>query len=503
MGRYLVGPAPSSLRVAYPTARARTPPLRSRARALRGLALVAHDYLLLNFYIVMATPLDSEIFAPLFADEEVAKFFTDAAYLRAMVEVECALARTEARLGIIPSWVGEHITAAMQVSIDPDKMKKGAVRDGFPVIALVQAMREMVGSKAAPYVHWGATTQDVMDTACVLQLRSAIGIFDRRLAALARDLSRLARRHRATVLAGRTHGQQALPVTFGLKVANWLAPIVRQGERLAEIRPRLLAVQFGGAAGTLAALGDQGLAVMRALGEELDLATPLMPWHTQRDGLVEFAGWLSLTTGSLGKMAQDVVLLAQTEVGEAAESSERGRGGSSTMPQKSNPVTSEIIIAAARVNAALLSAMHNALIQEHERATHGWQVEWLTLPQMTMLAAGALKHAGFLALNLQVSADKMRENLRRANDTVLAEAAVFALSRAMARSKAHELVQRACAVAVSEERPLIDVVREAVGREAPDAGIDWNALADPGNYLGETQRIIDRVLGAAKKLAAE
>jgi len=450
----------------------------------------------------MTTALDSSIFGPLFLDPEIARLFNDEAYVRALVEVETALARAEARLNIIPSSAAEQIcNAAKAAKIDHTALTKGTVRSGFPIIALVQELRKIVGAEAAPYVHWGATTQDIMDTACVLQLHAASSLFEERLAELAQQLGQLADRHRATVLAARTHGQQALPVSFGLKVASWLAPILRHRERLDEVSSRLLVVQFGGAAGTLAALGDKGLEVMEALAEELHLEAPVTPWHAQRDSLVEFAGWLSLVTGSLGKMAQDIILLAQTEVGELSESSEEGRGGSSTMPQKSNPITSELILAAARTNASLLSAMHHAQIQEQERATHGWQVEWLTLPQMLLLTGGALKHGLYLAKNLQVDEAKMRENIARANDVILAEAAVFALAKAMPRPEAEELVKKACGVAVSEGKPLIDVVRNLASGTIPDGTVDWQALAAPENYLGETQRMIDRVLKSSAKLS--
>lgn len=450
----------------------------------------------------MTTALDSAIFGPLFNDEEVSKLFDDRALVGAWVEVEAALARTEGRLGVIPVSAAEQIArAATSDKIDIRALSQGTVRSGFPIIALVRELQKCVGAQAAPYVHWGATTQDIMDTGCVLQLRATIGLFKERLVAITRHLGDLSDQHRDTVLAGRTHGQQALPVSFGLKVAAWLTPLLRHAERLNEISPRLLSLQFGGAAGTLAALGDKGLAVMEALAQELKLATPLMPWHAQRDNFVEFAGWLSLVTGSLGKMAQDIILLAQTEIEEAAESAEAGRGGSSTMPQKSNPITSELIIAAARTNAALLSAMHQALIQEQERATHGWQVEWLTLPQMIVLTGGALKQALFLAKNLQVDQRKMRDNIARAHDVILAEAAVFALAQAMPRAKADELVKKACAVAVSERRPLIDVVKQMAGGLVPEGAVNWPALAKPENYLGETAKIIDRVLQRANKLS--
>ena len=451
----------------------------------------------------MTTPLDSAIFGPLFNDQEIATLLGDEALVRSLVEVEIALARAEAWVGAIPAAAAEQIAAVKVESVDIAALAAGTGRSGFPIIALVKELQKQVGAEAAPFVHWGATTQDVMDTACVLQLCSVTELFRTRLSEIIRSLSALCTAQRKTILAGRTHSQQALPITFGLKAAAWLAPLLRHLQRLEEILPRLLVVQFGGAAGTLAALGDKGLAVAQALADELKLGVPLMPWHAQRDSFVEFTGWLSLVTGSLGKMAQDVILLSQTEIGEVGESAEQGRGGSSTMPQKSNPITSELIVAAARMNGSLLSALHNAQIQEQERATHGWQLEWLSLPQMIMLTGGALKHARYLAENLQVDARAMRVNIARANDVILAEAAVLALAAAMPRQKAEELVKRACAAAVAEHRPLIEVVQRLAAGQIGSAKIDWPALARPENYLGETEKMIDRVLESAKKLRAK
>lgn len=449
----------------------------------------------------MTLPLDSKIFGPLFTDPEVAVLFDDDAFLRVMLEVEGALARVEARLGVIPSPAGERISKiAGSVALDPQQIGEGMLRDGVPVIALVKALRKAVGQEAAPYVHWGTTTQDIVDTATVLQVRSALRIIENRLATLIEDLAGLAGRHRATVMAGRTHGQQALPVSFGLKAAGWLAPLVRHRNRLAGQRSGLLQLQFGGAAGTLAALGDKGLAVMKGLAQELDLNLPLMPWHSQRDNMAEFAGWLSMLTASLAKMAQDIILLAQNEVGEVAESGEPDRGGSSSMPQKHNPIVSELLIAAARTNASLLSAMHHAMIQEHERGTHGWQVEWLTLSQMILLAAGALKNALFLAKNLKVNEDMMRKNLARSNYLVLAEAAVQALAAEIPRPEAQALVKQACGVAAAEGRSLVEVVKQKHSETAPQNKINWDALARPENYLGQGSYFIDRVLEQAKQL---
>jgi 3-carboxy-cis,cis-muconate cycloisomerase len=454
----------------------------------------------------MTLALDSKIFGPLFNDQEIDALFDDEAFLRAMLKVEGALAQVEARIGIIPSSAGEQIADICNtVVLDPQQIGQATQRDGVPVMSLVKALRQAVGEEAAPYVHWGATTQDIVDTATVLQIRSAIQILEQRLVLLFERLADLANRHRTTVMAGRTHGQQALPISFGIKVAGWLAPLLRHHKRLVDQRAGLLQLQLGGAAGTLAALGENGLAVMQGLAHELNLNLPIMPWHSQRDGFGEFAGWLSMLTAGLAKMGQDIILLAQNEVGEVMESGGRGRGGSSSMPQKRNPIVSELLIAAARTNASLLSAIHNAMIQEHERATHGWQVEWLTLSQMILLTGGALVNALFLAQNIKINETQMRQNLDRSNYLVLAEAAVQALSKEIPRTKAHRLVKQACGIAASENRSLIDVVRQQFGEIAPQNKIDWEALAKPENYLGQTEHFIDSVLEQVQKarLAAD
>ncbi|MBX3058366.1 MAG: 3-carboxy-cis,cis-muconate cycloisomerase [Anaerolineae bacterium] len=437
------------------------------------------------------SPLDSPQFAPLFSDAEVAEQFSDARFVRAMLDVEAALAAVQGRSGVIPAGAAAQIvTGAAALHVDLDQMRAGMEKAGVPVIELVRQLRAQVGEQAADYVHWGATSQDIVDTARVLQIRAALAVLERRLGAVAANLARLADQHRYTLMAGRTHSQQALPIPFGLKVANWLAPLLRHRQRLGELKPRLLVVQLGGAAGTLAALGEGGTAVQADLAAELNLDMPLTPWHTQRDNLAEFAGWLSLVSGSLAKMAQDVILLAQSEVGEVRETADTSRGGSSTMPQKSNPIVSEVIIAAARTNASLLANMHQALVQEHERATHGWQMEWLTLPQMVGLTAVALQKAHFLSENLVVNEARMRENVTTSNGLMLAEAITFALAPAfMSRAAAKQLVQAACQVARQENRHLVDVVQAQT-----DAPLDWSALRDEVAYFGAADAFINRVL---------
>ena len=430
-----------------------------------------------------------------FSDDTVATLFSDAEFIAQMLAVEAALAKTQAALSVIPHEAGERINAALaNLAVDMDALRAGVDTDGVPTIALVKQLRAQVSGEAATYVHWGATTQDVMDTALVLQVRAALAEIDTRLRSVIGHLARLADTHRHSLMAGRTHSQQAVPITFGLKVAGWLVPLLHHRERLEQIKPRALVVQFGGAAGTLAALGDDGLRVQSALAAELNLGVPLTPWHTQRDALAEVAGWLSLVTGSLAKMAQDIILLAQSEIGELRETDDAARGGSSTMPQKHNPVMSEAIVAAAKVNSTLVGAMHQALIQEQERATGGWQIEWLALPQMFALTASALSRAAYLSEHLVVDTARMRASLDASNGLMMAEALNQALAPHMGRVEAKQLIQAACADAVKQDRHLTDVVRERT-----DAAVDWAALRDESTYLGTAQTMIDRVLDAANR----
>ncbi|HEX9926185.1 MAG TPA: 3-carboxy-cis,cis-muconate cycloisomerase [Anaerolineae bacterium] len=433
---------------------------------------------------------DSQIYAPLFSTPEIAAEFSDERFVRYLLEVEAALARVQGRLGVIPADAADQIVAGAAVlHVDFARLRTGTEKAGLPIIELVAQLRQQVGGQAASYAHWGATTQDIMDTALVLQIRAGLALIETTLLSVIKHLARLADQHRGTLMAGRTHSQQALPVTFGLKVAGWLAPLLRHRERLSELKPRLLAVQFGGAAGTLASLGQAGLQVQAALAADLKLSVLPLPWHAQRDTLAELAGWLSLVSGSLAKMGQDIILLAQSEIGEVRESSDRSRGGSSTMPQKSNPIVSELIIAAARTNASLLASMHQALIQEHERATHGWQVEWLNLPPMFALTSAALAKAEFLSQHLAVDAARMRQNVDASQGLMLAEAISFALSETMSRTEAKKLVAEACQIVMKQDRHLVDVVREKT-----NAPIDWQALKDESAYLGSADAFIERVL---------
>lgn len=436
------------------------------------------------------TPLDSELTGSLLSDPDALALFGDRAVIRAMLRVEGALARTQGRLGMIPAEAAERIAAvADSLEIPPAVLATGSADAGVPVPALVARLRDAVGGPAAAHVHHGATSQDIVDTGLVLRLRDLLALLEARQADLIALLAGLADRHRHTVMAGRTRTQQAVPVTFGLKVAGWLSALLRQRRRLMEMRPRLLVLQFGGAAGTLSALGDQGLAVAEGLAAELALELPAAPWTAQRDGLAELAGWLSLTSGLLGKIGQDVLLLAQSEVAELREGGGPGRGGSSTMPQKANPVSAEALVALARFNAGMVGQMHQALVHGQERDGAAWQLEWLVLPQMAVATGAALSHALALAGGLQVDAARMRANLEASRGLLLAEAASFALAAHMPRPQAQELVKQASREVLSGGGHLMDLLAARC-----DAPVDWAALKDPAGYLGSTDRFIDRVL---------
>lgn len=437
--------------------------------------------------------LDSGLYGPLFTTDAMRELFSDERHVRRMIEVEVALARAEARLGIIPQAAADEIEASAS-SLKPDfaKLTRGLQNDGVPTIALLAEWREHLSEDGKTYLHWGATTQDIVDSALVLGLREALGLLEGQLDAVMAGLATLADAHRGTLMPGRTHSQQALPITFGWKVAGWLAPLIRHQGRLAELRPRLLVLQFGGAAGTLAALGQDGLKVQEALAEELGLSPSGFPWHTQRDNLAELAGWLPLVTGSLAKMTQDIILMAQSEVSELNESADGSRGGSSTMPQKSNPIQSELVIAAHRMNAALLGSMHQALIAEHERATHGWQLEWLSLPQMLGLTSGALETSGRLARELKVDVERMAQNVADSRGLMLAEAYSFALTPHVGRSGAKKLVQAAVKKALTAGVTLSEALFSL-----PDLPGGVPRLTE-GEYLGRTNEMIDAVLADLK-----
>ena len=437
------------------------------------------------------SPFDSKIQGGLFSDPELSPLFSDEVVISAMVDVEVGLAKVQGELGIIPASAAHAIAKAANSFIpDFEVIAASTEVTGVATITLVQQLRDAAGD-AGGYVHWGATSQDIIDTALVLRLQKALKVIVHRLGVTCSELANLANENRHTVMLGRTRSQQAMPTTFGLKAAGWLDALLNANQALNEFSPQLLRVQLGGGVGTLAALGDQGISVVDGLASELGLQTSELPWHTNRTSMAAFAGHLSIITGTLGKIGQDIVLLAQTEVGELTLA---GGGGSSTMPQKVNPIAAETLVSLARMNAGLIGNMHQALIQEHERGGPGWQLEDLSLPQMVVACGAALRHAGKILGGMNVNSERMQINLNASNGLILAEAAIFALSEHMDRASAGALVKEAVSEVVASGDHLIEILKSK-----SDTAIDWAYLADPKHYLGSNEVLINRALERLNK----
>ena len=443
------------------------------------------------------SPADSPILGTLYGSDAMRAVFDETTYFQRMLDVEAALARVQGRMGVIPADAAEAIAAAAKVeNLRTEDLAASARNVGYPVVGLVAGLSKAAG-EAGGWTHWGATTQDIMDTATVLQVRDGLDLIETELSEILAALAGQADKHRDTVMAGRTHLQQALPVTFGLKCAVWAMPFLAHLDRLKQLRARVQMVEFAGAAGTLASLGDQGIAIMEALATELGLGAPLAPWHVCRDALAETVSVLGLISGTLAKIATDIVLLAQTEVGEVAEPYVAGRGASSTMPQKRNPIASEYILAAVRMVQGLVPVMQGAMAQDHERATGPWQAEALVLPQAFVLTHGALLHTKAIAQGMVVDAARMRANLDITRGLIVSESVMMGLAPVIGRGEAHHVVKHACDVALTQKIPLADALERdpAVSSRLDRAAIE--KLIDPANYLGSTQGFIDRVIAAA------
>lgn len=437
----------------------------------------------------------------LFTTPEMSAVFSAEAHVRGMLTFEAALARAEASAGVIPAAAASAIAAACRVGLfDVPGLWRAAANAGTPAIPLVQALTALVAGDARGFVHWGATSQDAIDSALMLQARAGLDLLEEGLLDLAAACAALAERHRHTLMAGRTLLQQALPITFGLKAARWLALACRQVRALRAARDQALAVQFGGAAGTLAALGDQGTRVTDLLAAELGLPVPDLPWHTERDRVATIAATLGIIAGGMAKIAGDLALLAQTEVGEVAEAAAPGKGGSSTLPQKRNPVDAMLALAAARLAIGLVPVVLSAMVQEQERAVGGWQAEWSALPDLFRATACAVARAGAAVAGLEVDGERMQANLALTGGLVMAESLTMALAPRLGRQAAQEIVQAACARAQSSGLPLR---RAALDDERIRAVLSPDAIdraLDPAAYLGSTSVFIDRAIAQYREL---
>lgn len=440
----------------------------------------------------------NQLFDAYFTARNMREVFSDQGRVQAMLDFEAALARAEARVGLIPASAVAPIAAACRAEhYDFAALGEAIAIAGNSAIPLVKALGKQIAAHdqdAERYVHLGATSQDVMDTGLVLQLRQALHLIDSDLARLGEALAIQARRHVVTPLAGRTWLQHATPVTLGMKIAGWLGAVTRSRQRLHALKPRLLVLQFGGASGTLAALGEQAMPIAEALAQELQLTLPEQPWHTQRDRLVEFGAALGLIAGSLGKLGRDISLLMQTEAVEVFEPSAPGKGGSSTMPHKRNPVGAAVLIGAATRIPGLLSTLFSAMPQEHERSLGLWHAEWETLPEICCVVSGALQQALLITEGLEVDAERMAQNLDLTQGLVLAEAVSIVLAQRIGRDKAHHLLELCCKRAVAEQRHLRAVLGDEPHVTAELSSAELDQLMNPAHYLGQAQTWVERAL---------
>ena len=441
-----------------------------------------------------STVIDSVLFRDSFGTPAMRAIFDDRELMRKYVEVEIALAKAEARCGVIPQEAADEIAAKCSAeTLDFDLLRHETEIVGYPILPLVHQIAKQAGTSGG-FVHWGATTQDIMDTAVVLQVRDGLALVEADIKALRGILAKLSRRYRDTPMAGRTHLQQALPVTFGYKTAIWLDMFDRHEERLAQLRPRVLVGEFAGAAGTLASLGDKGLPVQKAMMEELGLGIPVSTWHVARDGFAEAVNLLAVITGSLGKIAYDVMIMASNEFGELYEPFVKGRGASSTMPQKRNPISSELMLACAKGVRQQAGLMLDAMVQDLERATGPWHAEWIAIPEAFILAAGALNQARFMLDGLIVDEKAMLRNLGMTNGLIVAEAVMMGLAPYIGRQDAHDVVYDACRVVNEKGGRLADVLNAmpSVSSRLDPQLIE--RLTDPANYLGSAPQMVDQVL---------
>lgn len=444
----------------------------------------------------------SKLYASLFYQPDITAIFSDHALLGYMVQAEVALAKAQAKVNVIPASAATTIEQVGQnavAHIDLDALATAAGLAGNIAIPLVKQFTALVKQQnedASRYVHWGATSQDIIDTATILQCRDALALIEKQLQKTYQICLKQAQQYRNQVMIGRTWLQQALPITLGHKFARWAAALKRDLDRLQAMKGRVLTAQLGGAVGSLASLQDQGSAVVAAFAAQLNLTAPECTWHGERDRMVELASTLALIVGNVGKMAKDWSLLMQTEIAEVFEPAAKGRGGSSTMPHKRNPVAAASILAAANRVPALMASVFQSMVQEHERALGAWHAEWLAIPEIFQLCAGALERSSDVLEHMQVNTDAMQRNLECTHGLIMAEAVMMALAPKLGRLNAHHLVEQACQQAVAQQQHLKTVLAdmEQVQAYFNDQALD--ELFNPASYLGNIQAQIDAVLHA-------
>src|SRR5690242_4431870 len=444
--------------------------------------------------------IDSAIFKDIFGTEAMRQVWSDGNRIQKYLDFEAGLARAQAKLKIIPQEACDEILRHCKVErFDIDKLKKETERIGYPVLPVVAQLVKLCKDGLGEWCHWGATTQDITDSATIMQIREGLAIIEKDINDISDALAALAKKHRDTVMAGRSNLQQAVPITFGYKCATYLAAFERHKQRLQQLKERTFVFEFGGAAGTLSSLGKDGLRTQVELAKELNLAQPEIAWHTVHDRIAEVGCFLGLVTGICNKIAYDVKLMMQTEVEEVFEPFHAGRGSSSTMPQKRNPISCVYITAQTSVVRQHVAALLDAMVEDHERATGPWEIEWIVLPEIFTLSAGALAQTRFLLSGLQVDEKKMRANLDITRGLIVSEAVMMGLGPHLGRQYAHDLVYDICRKVIATGRPLLDLLAEDKEIAKHMNRAELAKLVDPANYLGVAGEMVDRVLALRKK----
>ncbi|MGT2413843.1 3-carboxy-cis,cis-muconate cycloisomerase [Acinetobacter baumannii] len=447
----------------------------------------------------------SQLYASLFYQKDVTDIFSDSSLVTYMIQVEVALAQAQAQVGVIPQNAANTIVQVAEHALDKFDFSALAVATGLagniaiPFVKQLTAIVKDIDEDASRYVHWGATSQDILDTACILQCRDALNMVEGQLQQCYATALQQAKQYRHQVMIGRTWLQQALPITFGHKLARWASAFKRDlDHRIQAMKSRVLTAQLGGAVGSLASLQDQGSLVVSAFAKQLNLTVPTSTWHGERDRIVEIASVLGMIVGNTGKMARDWSLMMQTEIAELFEPTAKGRGGSSTMPHKRNPVAAASVLAAANRVPALMSSIYQSMVQEHERSLGAWHAEWLAVPEIFQLCAGALSRTGEVLQGFEVNAEHMQQNLECTNGLIMAEAVMMALAPKIGRLNAHHLVEAACKTAVAQNQHLFDVVSQLDEVKGQFSQEEIRNIFKPENYLGNIQQQIDAVLKEAQ-----
>jgi len=446
-----------------------------------------------------ASIIDSFYFGDLFGRSEMRSVFSDKSRIKAWLKTEVALANAQAALHIIPIEAAESIAvAAKYENLNLEAMKAEFDKVGFPILPFVHQLTKACDTETARWVHYGATTQDILDTGTVLQMREGLAILENDLQGTIEALAELSQKHRNTVMAGRTFQQLAAPITFGYKSAIWLDELLRHKERLQQLKPRLMVGQCSGAVGTFATLGDKGILVQQKMMALLELEVPAISWHVARDTWAELVSWMAIVAASLGKIANEIGILMRSEIGELSEPFEIGRGASTTLPQKRNPIACEPIIANAHRMREMVGSQLSVMIQEHERGIGPMHLEWLVIPDAFVLLSGSLSHSRYILENLVVDTDRMKANLQLNGGLIMSEAVMMGLAPKIGKKKAHDLVYKAAATAQDSGISL----KEALSEEEAISGLlnsdELDNLINPLNYVGSAGAMVDAVLEKLK-----